>query len=497
MQPQRQALLEAQAGLTQQQGIGAGQENEQRRIALQDQQTIQEAMRNSNGDPDQFMRPLPGKISPAAYLGLQQSITTQRQNLLKLSADQRTDLQAKHDEARGILEAAMAAKTPEAKQAVFQAGKAKLAVDAADQIQSIPDTYPGDDWAELNRNGLMLGGGLLKEAQTKAEAAEKAATAAKATADTAKTNAELPGVVAESDKKRMIAQAIKDAQTDPTKGSAAIDVALPVAVDAQANQAYKAAWSAAMSAGNIEGAAEIVKAAAAHTASMSTAVRGAKIADDVTKERLTAPIKMATSLAEAKALRQGDNPALAGVPPAGVAAAQAAAIKEDQAYGKADEVSKNIDSLLTMASAGNKAAGANVPLAGVGAINAVNGIKRINSAEIAQYGTAGSLVDKIQGKLQGWTEGKPIPQDVLDDMRALHDELGANAYTQYSTNLDALNKRTGAKFGPAYAAPDVRKTGAASALSTGHKVGDVVTVGGKKVKITKLLPGDKFEGEQQ
>lgn len=41
-------------------------------------------------------------------------------------------------------------------------------------------------------------------------------------------------------------------------------------------------------------------------------------------------------------------------------------------------------------------------------------------------------------------------------------------------------------------------TGGAEGLSSGHKVGDVVSVGGgKKVKITKILPGDKFEGDPQ
>jgi hypothetical protein len=37
---------------------------------------------------------------------------------------------------------------------------------------------------------------------------------------------------------------------------------------------------------------------------------------------------------------------------------------------------------------------------------------------------------------------------------------------------------------------------ASGALSTGHAVGDVVTVGGKKYKVTKVLPNDKFEADE-
>ncbi len=95
---------------------------------------------------------------------------------------------------------------------------------------------------------------------------------------------------------------------------------------------------------------------------------------------------------------------------------------------------------------------------GVGAVNAVNGIKRINAAEIAQYGTAGSLLDKIQGKLQGWTEGQPIPADVLKDMKTLHSTLEAEPYQVYNDSLNSLNNRTGAQFKPAFAPPGSAKS---------------------------------------
>jgi hypothetical protein len=188
-------------------------------------------------------------------------------------------------------------------------------------------------------------------------------------------------------------------------------------------------------------------------AAVETATAPLKTAQAVATARATAPIETQRAIATAKALREGDNPALAGVPPALATQVQTAATKLDQDYVSAKTAAEDIANLLKMARGGNVAAGANIPLAGVGAINAVNGIKRINQAEIQQYGTAGSLIQKIQGKLQGWTEGKPIPDSVLNDMATVHEMLAGGAYQKYTSNLAALNQRSGAKYGPAFEAP--------------------------------------------
>ena len=176
----------------------------------------------------------------------------------------------------------------------------------------------------------------------------------------------------------------------------------------------------------------------------------------VATEQATTPLKIQQQVATARALRAGDNPAVANVAPAAIQQVQTAAMKADGDYIKAQAMSNDIAKVLDLADTGNKAAGANVPLLGVGAVNAVNGIKRINSAEIAQYGQAGSLLDKIQGKIQGLTEGKPIPKDVLDDMRALHSELSQGSWESYNNTLSSLNQRTGSKFQPTVAPPKLR-----------------------------------------
>lgn len=166
----------------------------------------------------------------------------------------------------------------------------------------------------------------------------------------------------------------------------------------------------------------------------------------VTTANAEIPGKIQAAVATARAMN--GTGAVANVPPHLAPTAIAAYNKSGESLAAAQTSADDIQVLLDMAASGNKAAGANVALAGVAAINAVNGIKRINSAEIAQYGTAGSLLDKIQGKLQGWTEGQPIPADVLSDMKALHAQLANGAVVKHAHEVEAINKAYGSTFEP-------------------------------------------------
>ncbi len=152
-----------------------------------------------------------------------------------------------------------------------------------------------------------------------------------------------------------------------------------------------------------------------------------------------------------KALMAMAPDALSNVTPRFQGPATAEYMKTSTAYIKALQAADDVQSVLDLAQKGNVAAGANAQLVGVGAINAINGIKRINSAEINQYGTAGSLIQKIQGKLEGWTEGKTIPDSVLADMRALHAELAKGAKQVAEREVQTTNGTYNSKFQlPAY-----------------------------------------------
>jgi hypothetical protein len=175
-------------------------------------------------------------------------------------------------------------------------------------------------------------------------------------------------------------------------------------------------------------------------------------------ENMTSGAKIAQAVATAKQLRAGDNPAVQKVPPSEVGSVMTAAQKLDQEALKANSATEAMGRFLDLADSKNVAAGANIALAGVAAVNAVNGIKRINSAELSQYGSAGNLVQKIQGKLEGWKDGEPVPASVRDDIRELHQQLGENSYKNYVDGLKSLNDRTGAQFQPNVPPPNIRKS---------------------------------------
>ncbi len=338
-----------------------------------------------------------------------------------------------------------------------------------------------------------------------------------ATATAGLHTAQTSGAEAESEREKLSLKMMKDAIANPQSGAGLIDQAIPASMDPNLNQSYKAAWNAAMSSGGknaVENAANVVKAAADHASQISMKINPivrqgealtaaakanaevpAHVSAAVQTAQATAPIHMAIALAQAKAMRQGDNPAFAGVAPSAVPHVLDQSLKFDGAYIKAKASADSIQAVLDLAGSGNKAAGANVPLIGVGAVNAINGIKRINSAEIAQYGTAGSLLDKIQGKLQGWTEGQPIPADVLKDMKTLHSTLAAEPWQVYTQSLQSLNDRSGSTLKPAFEPPSVSHTpSAAPPLPARLSKSDIgksfLNKDGKSITITNVNPSD-------
>ena len=159
---------------------------------------------------------------------------------------------------------------------------------------------------------------------------------------------------------------------------------------------------------------------------------------------------------------------LAGVRPNLVTPASAAFEKAGNEFATAQGAADTMQNVLDLAAKGNKAAGSNVPLLGVETLNAINGIKRVNSAEISQYGSAGSLLDKIQGRIGSLTVGRPIPDDVLNDIRELHTTIAEQAKSTYARKVQVTNQTYGSKFQPVTfgAAPAVSGAKAAPAVGT-------------------------------
>lgn len=133
------------------------------------------------------------------------------------------------------------------------------------------------------------------------------------------------------------------------------------------------------------------------------------------------------------------NPALVGVEPHLRLPAAAGAQKITDEYGKAMDSAANMQTFLDAAKSGNKMAGSNLPIMGAESLQALNGIKRINRTEIEAYQGAGSLLDRIQGKIGKLTSGQPIPQDVINDIEALQSKLAGNATASANAKMDAHN----------------------------------------------------------
>lgn len=120
--------------------------------------------------------------------------------------------------------------------------------------------------------------------------------------------------------------------------------------------------------------------------------------------------------------------------------------KIEDTHTAAETASDRINTALNLARSGNKEAQASASLIGVQALNELANVKRVNSAEIGAYGNAGSLIDSITGKIGKITEGKPIPDDVLNDMQALHTALSANSDPAYVRSLQSIDRTFNSKF---------------------------------------------------
>lgn len=181
----------------------------------------------------------------------------------------------------------------------------------------------------------------------------------------------------------------------------------------------------------------------------------------------------------------GADQALVGVEPKLRSAATSQAQKLATEFVGANAAAQNLQNVIDSARSGNKAAFSNLPLVGVETLNALNGIKRINKAEIEQYQGAGSLLDRIQGKIGGLASGETIPKDVLDDIDALHKTLSESSAKSYNDKLDALNQNYHANFKPVQS----KNTSSGS----GYKEGDRVKLkNGSSVIIKKINSDGTF-----
>jgi hypothetical protein len=126
--------------------------------------------------------------------------------------------------------------------------------------------------------------------------------------------------------------------------------------------------------------------------------------------------------------------------------ARAAIHKAEQEYNGALSTVQMQRQLIKDAKGGNKEAVRIVPLEGALQITTSQGVHRINRTEVEQYGQAGSLYDRIVGRIGSGVSGKSIPNDVLADMDAMTQELAQNAHQRYQREYD-YNKQVVEGYG--------------------------------------------------
>jgi len=115
--------------------------------------------------------------------------------------------------------------------------------------------------------------------------------------------------------------------------------------------------------------------------------------------------------------------------------------KAEQQYQKSSEKADALSDMIVMAQHGNKVAAAAQPLEGTLALVTSQGVTRINRNELEGIAGAGSLFDRLSGKVGKLTEGQPIPPDVQQGFVELAQKLKENSYKTYRANHTSAVKR--------------------------------------------------------
>lgn len=119
--------------------------------------------------------------------------------------------------------------------------------------------------------------------------------------------------------------------------------------------------------------------------------------------------------------------------------------KYEAPYLDAVEKAETLRSVIEAAKAGNQEAAALTPLLATLGVTTSEGVKRINMAEIATVQGAGSLFERIKGRIGKFATGQPLPADLQNDITKLADLLENSARKKYENGFETVTKRYGLK----------------------------------------------------
>jgi hypothetical protein len=394
------------------QAQGLALENQQRRLALQDQQTLMNLApkyikRNSDGAPtgfdySGFAAEAAGKVSPGTLSQLQTLQKNNADTLLAQANTGKVNLENQDKiltDAYNHLEGLRGEPDPATRQQKWQAAADWASKNTGVQL---PAQTPDDKGLSVIEAQLGM------HAQTVADA---------------KTAAETQASLGTYLRGKTMADEFT-AKQDP-------------------NSPLYSPSNAAVAMGTAPGAQQIQQGQAAQAGRVAGAEASAKLPAEIEARR-----QGAIAQVQAQANMYASNSALAKVPPHLVPAATADATKVAQDYADATSAADDMKTFIDLARSGNKIAYAYSPTEGVLTLNTARGVKRVNMPEIASYGGAGSAFDNVMGFLGKKASGASIPADVLNDMETLHGAISSNAQTKYQNKLGVINQNYGSNFTP-------------------------------------------------
>jgi hypothetical protein len=188
----RIAQLRQNVAMEQQQTQGAQLQNQITQQQLNDQQAMTKAMQQWDGQDINALPDLMRKngISGPGYLNAQQAIVQRKTQLAALDKDQLSNMQAHHDAALGVIDAAENVPDEQLAQHMSDSvqqlqAQGHLSPQEAQAVLQHSQSMPPDQfrpWLDVYKKGLMAESAQIAQAKTQAETQKNTAQAGEATA---------------------------------------------------------------------------------------------------------------------------------------------------------------------------------------------------------------------------------------------------------------------------------------------------------------------------
>lgn len=539
VQAQQQQRI-AQAQMQQAQAADLQTRNQQAQLTLKDEQGMQQALLETKGwDPDALVNLAATKygVSPAAIQKFQAADIENVKNKALVDKDTLANEQVRHDALSGKLEA-IKALPPEERQAAFdefwEGAKDNLSAKEFASDYKLFGTSTDDVHLNAFQAALNLASVTAKRAIEKqtADASTKNANtqAAKQTQELAVQHRQQglqalsavqdPGAYAQwlNNYPEFKAEAppqyspgalsvfartavpvkdqpeydVKAAQSralqtnKPEDWDASVDATIPPQKYPQANAAMKAQVRQLVRMGEWNKALELTSGAA-KTVLEQEATTNRETDPRVLAARVNQAVGTQVAVAKASPGMFDDIP-----DPQSRHQAQGQFEKYTNEYADKAGTAAQLHDFVAAAQSGNKAAPA---LIGPAELRQV--VNRVNRQELEQV-TAGSgdAIDRVQGFIDKYTKGEPIPPEVLTDMNKLSQVTQAAARRTYSAKVAGLRATQGGQKARPLSDDELGFTGA-SAASSGKRYtqADVDAAVKAHPGLTALQADQAFKGK--